>query len=49
MKGASEESNVSPDRFSAGQTADGLINDCLEDGCSQVFLGSAVIDQRLDI
>ena len=33
------------DRLAAGQTADGLVDDRLEDGGGQVFLGRAFIDQ----
>ena len=36
---------MSPDRLAAGKTADGLINHCLENRGSQIFLGSSVIDQ----
>ena len=44
-----EKRNMAPDRFAAGQTGDGLDNDCLEDGSGQVFPGGTFIDQRLDI
>ena len=40
---------MSADGLTAGKTADGLVDNCLENGSSQVFFGRAVIDQRLDI
>ena len=49
MKRSTEESNMSADWFSAGKTTDGLVDDCLENRSRQVFFGSTVIDQRLDI
>ena len=40
---------MSPNRFTTGKTADGLIYHCLENGSSQVLFRSSVIDQGLDI
>src|SRR5699024_7932726 len=40
---------MSPDRLAAGQAADSLVYHSLENRGSQIFLGSAVVDQRLDI
>ena len=40
---------MSPDGLSAGQAADGLVDNCLEDRGCQVFLGRALIDQGLDV
>ena len=40
---------MTADRFSAGKSADGLIDNCLENRSRQVFFGSTVVDQRLDI
>ncbi len=37
------------DWFSAGKTTDGLVDNSLENRSRQVFFGSTVIDQRLDI
>ena len=49
MKRSSQKCHMSPDRLSTGKTTDSLVYHCLEDGRCQVFLGSAVIDQRLDV
>ena len=49
MKGAAQKGYVSTDGFSAGQTADGLVDHCLENGSGQILPGSTVIDQGLDI
>ena len=49
MERTAQKGYMSPDRLAAGQTTDGLIYHCLENGGSQIFLGSTVIDQRLDI
>ncbi len=49
MERPAEESNMSPDRFTAGKSADRLINDRLKNGCGQIFFGSALIDQGLNI
>ena len=46
---ASEERDVSADRFAAGQSRDGLVADRLENGRREVFPGRAVVDQRLDV
>ena len=37
------------DRLAAGQTADGLVDHRLENGCGQIFPCSSFIDERLDI
>ena len=49
MQRAAEKRNVTADRLSAGKTADGLVDNRLENGCGQIFLCRALIDQRLDI
>ena len=49
VKRAAQECNVSADRFTAGKTGDGLVDNCLENGSGKVFLGCSVVDQRLDI
>ena len=49
VKRASQEGHMAPDRLAAGQTADGLVDYCLEDGGGQVFLGGALVDQGLDV
>ena len=40
---------MSADRLTAGQTADGLVDHCLENRGGKVFFGCTVIDQWLDI
>ena len=40
---------MSADGLTAGKTGDGLVYHCLENGGRKVFLGSAVVDQRLNI
>ena len=35
--------------LAAGQTADRLIHHCLENGDCQIFFGSSLIDQWLDV
>ena len=45
----SEEGNGSADRFSAGETADCLVDNCLEDRGGEVFSRRALVDQRLNI
>ena len=49
MKRSSKKCNMAADRFSAGESADGLVYDGLENGRRKVFLGSPVVDQRLDV
>ena len=49
MKRSSEKGNVSADRFAAGESADSLIHNGLENGRRKVFLGSSVVDQRLNV
>ncbi len=49
VKRPAKESNVSADRFTAGKTGNGLVDNCLENGGRKVFLGCSVVDQRLDI
>ena len=49
MQRTSEERYVSADRLAAGETADGLVYDCLEDRGGEVLTGSPIVDQRLDI
>ncbi len=45
----SQEGYVSPDGFSAGQAADGLVYHSLENGGREVFLCSSLVDQGLDV
>ena len=49
MQGTAQKSHMSTDRLTTGQTADGLVYHSLENGGSQVFLGSAFINQRLNV
>ena len=49
MKRSAQESDMSTDRFPAGKSADRLVDNRLENGCSKVFSGSTIVDQRLDI
>ena len=46
---SAQERHMSPDRFSAGKPADGLVYYRLENRSGKVFLGRAVVDQRLDV
>ena len=38
-----------PDRFTTCQSGNGLVHHSLKNRSGQVFLGSAFVDQRLDI
>ena len=49
MKRAAQKGNMTADRFSAGQSGDGLIDNSLKDRDRQIFLCRPFIDQRLDI
>ena len=49
MQGTAQEGNMSPNGLSAGQTADGLVDNRLEDRGCQVLLGRAFIDQGLNV
>ena len=49
MERASQESDVAADRLSAGKSADGLVDHCLEDRSRQVLFGGALVDQGLDV
>ena len=49
VKRTAKECNVTADRFTAGKTGNGLVDNCLENGSGKVFLGCTVVDQRLDI
>ena len=49
MERTSKKGNMSPDRFSAGQTADGLIDNRLENGSRKIFFCCSLVDQGLDI
>ena len=49
MKRSAEEGDMTADRFTAGQTTDGLVDDCLENRSRKVLLGSPLVDQGLDI
>jgi len=39
-----EKCDMSADGLTAGKAADGLIDNCLENGSRKVFFGRAVID-----
>ena len=49
MERTSEKSDVAADRLSAGKAGDRLIDYRLENGRGKIFLGRALVDQRLDI
>ena len=49
MKRTAEEGNMAADRFTAGKAADRLVDHRLENGGGQIFSGSTLVDQRLDI
>ena len=49
MKRSSQESHMAADRFTAGQAADGLVDDRLENGGGKILFGSTLVDQGLDI
>ena len=49
VKRPAKEGNVSADRFTAGKTGNGLVDNCLENGGRKVFLSCSVVDQWLDI
>ena len=40
---------MAADRFAAGKTGDGLVYHCLKNRYRQIFLGRALIDQRLNV
>ncbi len=44
-----QEGHMAPNGLTAGKAGDGLIHHRLENGGSQVRLGGALVDQRLDI
>ena len=46
---AAQEGDIAPDGLSAGKTADGLVDNRLENRGSQVFARGAFVNQRLDI
>ena len=49
MKRSSQKGHMAADRLTAGQTADGLVDHCLENGRRQILLGRTVVDQGLNI
>ena len=49
MQRSAKECNVSANRFPACKTTDSLVDNCLENGGSQIFSCSTVIDEWLDI
>ena len=49
MKRSAEKCNVTFDRLTTGKAADGLVDNCLENGGGKVVRGGAFIDQRLDV
>ena len=49
MQRSAKECNVSANRFTACETTDSLVDNCLKNGGSQIFSCSTVIDERLDI
>ena len=46
---ASQKGDVTADRLAAGKSADGLVDNSLEDRGGKVLLGSPLVDQRLDV
>ena len=49
MQRTTKKCDMTADRFSAGQSTDGLVDNCLENRSRQVFFGSTIVDQRLDV
>ncbi len=49
MQGTAKEGDIAADRFSARETGDRLVGDCLENRGGQVFAGRAFVDEGLDI
>ena len=49
MQRAAEKGNVAADRFTAGKTGNGLVDNCLENGSGKILLGGTIVDQRLDV
>ena len=49
MQRTAKKCDMTADRFSAGKTTDGLVDNCLENRSRQVFFGSTVVDQRLNV
>ena len=49
VKRAAQKGHIAPDRTALGQAADGLVHHRLEDGNRQVLLGSALIDEGLQV
>ena len=49
MKRSTEKRNIAADRLAACQTADGLVDNRLENGGGQILFGCALIDEGLDI
>ena len=49
MKRTAKKGDISPDRLAAGQAPDGLVDNCLENRSGEIFPGSPLVDQRLDI
>ena len=49
VKGAAQKSDVAADRFTAGQAADGLVDDGLKDGGGDIFFRRALIEKGLNI
>ncbi len=49
MKRATKKGYVPANWFAAGKTTDGLIHNCLENGCRQGLLACTFVDQWLDI
>lgn len=49
MQRAAEKGNVAADRFTAGKTRNGLVDNCLENGSGKILFCCTVVDERLDI
>ena len=49
MQGTAQEGDMSADGLTAGKAADGLIDNRLENGGGEIFLGRTLIDQGLDV
>ena len=49
MKGTAKKGYMPPNGLAAGKAADGLVYHRLKDGGGQILLGSALVDQGLDV
>ena len=49
MQRTSQKGHMAPNGLSAGQSADGLVNHCLENRGGEILLGGPFVDERLNI